>query len=94
MAKLAENSAKVLEFLQQNDAGEGVSVHEIAEALGKTTRSVIPTITLSLGTAPKDGSRGILATYEKREVEGEDKPVGFAVLTEEGLNFDLSADAE
>lgn len=95
MAKLAEKSARVLEYLQQNDQGEGVSVVEIAEALSTeaepmTKRNIIPVISLSLGKALKDGSRGVLAKYEKREEEGE--TVGYAVLTDEGVNFDLNAE--
>lgn len=99
MAKLAPKTARVLEYLQQNDQGEGVSVEEIAEALSTpeeplTKRNVIPTVTLSLGREPKDGSRGKLATYVKREVEGKDEEVGFAMLTEEGAAYDLENEAE
>lgn len=100
MAKLATKTANVLKYLQENDKGEGVPVEEIAEALSTaaaplTKRNIIPTVTLSLGRAPKDGSRGVLATYEKRAVEGVEGDVGFAVLTDEGAAFDFDAeDAE
>lgn len=87
MAKLAEKSLNVLNYLQANDNGQGIAVTEIAEALGVSVKSVIPCVTLSLGKAPKDGSRGVLASYDKRVIEGVEKPVGYAVLTEEGMNF-------
>ena len=92
MAKLAEKSARVLEYLQQHDNGNGVAISEIADALGLDVKSVRPTVSLSLAKAPKDGSREILATYEKRQVEGEEKTVGYAVLTEAGRNY--TEDAE
>lgn len=86
MAKLAEKSGKVLEYLQENDTGNGVTIAEIAAAMGLEEKNIRPVVTLSLA-AKKDGSRGALALYEKREVEGEEKPVGYAVLTPEGREF-------
>lgn len=86
MAKLAEKSGNVLAYLQEHDTGDGVSIREIAEAMGLEEKNIRPVVTLSLA-AKKDGSRGALAVYDKREVDGEEKPVGFAVLTEEGRNF-------
>ena len=86
MAKLAEKSGKVLAYLQEHDNGEGIAISELAEAMGLREVQVRPVVTLSLA-AKKDGSRGALATYEKREIEGEEKPVGYAVLTPEGRDF-------
>ena len=34
MAKLAEKSGNVLAYLQEHDTGDGVSIREIAEAMG------------------------------------------------------------
>lgn len=85
MAKLAEKTGEVFAYLQAHDTGEGVSIAEIAEAVGREPRSVLPSVTLGLA-AKKDGSRPALAIYEKRD-EGGEKPVGYAVLTEEGRNF-------
>lgn len=93
MAKLAEKSGNVLAYLQANDTGDGVSIAEIAESMGLEEKNIRPVVTLSLA-ARKDGSRGALALYEKREVEGEEKPVGYAVLTEEGRNFVDEDDSE
>lgn len=86
MAKLAEKSAEVLSYLQANDNGEGVSIAEIATALGRDEKSVRPSVCLALG-AKKDGSREALATYEKRTIEGVEKPVGYAVLTDLGRSY-------
>ena len=86
MAKLAEKTANVLNYLKANDTGKGVAISEIAAALGVEDKNVRPIVTLSLA-AKKDGSRGALAVYEKREVEGAEKPVGYAVLTDEGRGY-------
>ncbi len=86
MAKLAEKTGKVLQYLQENDSGNGISIAEIAAAMGLEEKNIRPVVTLSLA-AKKDGSRGALALYEKRQVEGEEKTVGYAVLTPEGRDF-------
>lgn len=88
MAKriLAEKSGKVLAYLQEHDTGDGISIKEIADAMGLEEKNIRPVVTLSLA-AKKDGSRGALVLYEKREVEGEEKTVGYAVLTDEGREF-------
>lgn len=86
MAKLAEKSGQVLAYLQEHDTGSGISIKEIADFMGLEEKNIRPVVTLSLA-AKKDGSRGALALYDKREVEGEEKPVGYAVLTPEGREF-------
>lgn len=86
MAKLSEKTAKVLTYLQANDKGQGIAISEVAAALGVENKNVLPVVTLSLG-AKKDGSRPALATYEKRVIEGSEKPVGYAVLTAEGHTY-------
>lgn len=92
MAQLKEKSAAVLEYLQQHDNGEGVRIDEIAEALNMTPAQVRPCVSLSLARAPKDGSRGSLAEYQKRDEDG--KSVAYAVLTAEGREFVNEADTE
>jgi len=87
MAKLAEKTGKVLAYLQEFDFGEGVSIEQIAEAMGLEEKQVRPCITLGLA-AKKDGTRGALARYEKRaDKNGGEKPVGYAVLTDEGAAY-------
>lgn len=92
MAKLSESVGQVFDYIQANDTGEGVAISEIANALGKEEKQVRPIVVLHL-REKRDGSRGALATYVKKDIEGEDKPVGYAVLTEEGKNF-VNADDE
>lgn len=77
----------ILQYLQENDPGTGISIADLAAALGKEEKSIRPAVTLSL---VKKG----FATYEKRD-EGGEKPVAYAVMTEDGANFDVPAeDAE
>lgn len=91
MAKLTEKTKKVLDYLQANDKGDGIAISEISAALGVEDKNIRPIVTLSLA-AKKDGSREALVLYEKREVEGSEKPVGYAVLTPFGRNFVDSAE--
>lgn len=90
--ELTENTAEVLAYIQANDKGEGVSIDQIAEALDKKPNQVRPVVTNALKA--RTNKEGVdfpaLALYEKRDVEGAEKPVGFAVLTEEGRNFTIS----
>lgn len=86
MAKFTEKTSKVFAYLQANDNGNGVAISEIAAATGFEEKSVRPIVVLSLA-AKKDGSRGALASYEKRKIEGVEKEVGYAVLTDEGRSY-------
>ena len=61
--KLTEKSAEVLNYAKANGK---VSVAELSEALGRTSR----------------------AMRVKEDVEGEDKPVTYVVLTDEGAAFE------
>lgn len=70
MAKLTENSNAVYEYLKAN--GGKVSVNELATALDKTSRSV----SANVNDLVKKG----LAIRVKEDVEGEEKPVAYAVL--------------
>lgn len=91
--KLAAGTAEVLDYLKQFDNGEGCSIEEIANALNRSMKSILPTVTLSLAKK-KDGSREALAVYEKRTVEGKEKPVGYAVLTDAGRVYTDPVEAE
>lgn len=75
--KLTEMSAAVLNYVKNN--GGKVSIPELAAALGKTERSVGANVT--------DLTKKRLAAREKVEVEGQEKPVTYVVLTAEGLSF-------
>lgn len=86
MAKLTTKSKAVLDCVKSLDKGDGVKMTTIAEELGLTVKQIGPIVWTSL-KEKKDGSRGSLVTYEKRAVAGEDKPVGYVHITEEGANY-------
>ena len=82
--KMTEKELAVFEYVKEN--GGRVSVDEVAEALDRTSRSINPNINAFVANG--------LAEREKVEVEGEDKPVTFVVLTDEGKAFLQAEDAE
>ena len=82
--KLTEKSQTIFEYLKAN--GGRVSIEELANATGRSARSV--------GANVLDLQKKKLVVREKEEVEGSDKPVTYAVLTDEGRNFVPSDDAE
>lgn len=82
--KLTEKSNEIFEYLKAN--GGRVSIEELANATGRSARSV--------GANVLDLQKKKLVVREKEEVEGADKPVAYAVLTDEGRNFVPSDDAE
>ena len=82
--KLTEKSQTVFEYLKAN--GGRVSIEELANATGRSARSV--------GANVLDLQKKKLVVREKEEVEGADKPVAYAVLTDEGRNFVPSDDEE
>ena len=82
--KLTEKSNEIFEYLKAN--GGRVSIEELANATGRSARSV--------GANVLDLQKKKLVVREKEEVEGADKPVTYAVLTDEGRNFVPSDDAE
>lgn len=84
MAKLTVMSSEVLEYVKEN--GGRVAIEELATALGRTARSVGANVT-------DLGKKG-LAVREKVTVEGQEKPVTYVKLTDEGMNFVPSDDAE
>lgn len=82
--KLTEKSQTIFEYLKANDGR--VSIEELANATGRSARSV--------GANVLDLQKKKLVVREKEEVEGAEKPVAYAVLTDEGRNFVPSDDAE
>ena len=82
--KLTEKSQTIFQYLKAN--GGRVSIEELANATGRSARSV--------GANVLDLQKKKLVVREKEEVEGADKPVAYAVLTDEGRNFVPSDDEE
>lgn len=82
--RLTEKSNEVFEYVKEN--GGKVSIPELAEALDRTPRSVGANVT--------DLTKKSLAVREKVEVDGEEKPVTYVVLTDKGLTFVPSDDDE
>lgn len=82
--KMTEKELAVFEYVKNN--GGRVSIDEIAEALDRTPRSINPNVNAFV-------TNGI-AEREKVDVEGEDKPVTFVTLTDEGMAFVQAEDAE
>ena len=81
---LTSKSSEVFEYLKNN--GGKVSIEELANATGHSARSV--------GANVLDLTKKGLVVREKEEVEGAEKPVAYAVLTDAGKNFVPSEDAE
>ena len=83
--KLTEKSSEVFNYVKDN--GGKISIDELAEALGRTTRSVGANVT--------DLQKKELVVREKVAGEGEDaKDITYVVLTEAGQTFVPSEDAE
>lgn len=82
--KLTEKSQIVFEYLKNN--GGKVSIDELANATGCSARSV--------GANVLDLTKKGLVVREKEEVEGAEKPVTYAILTDAGKTFVPSDDAE
>ena len=82
--KLTEKSQTIFEYLKAN--GGRVSIEELANATGRSARSV--------GANVLDLQKKKLVVREKEEVEGAEKPVAYAILTDAGKTFVPSDDAE
>lgn len=82
--KLTEKSQIVFEYLKNN--GGKVSIDELANAIGRSARSI--------GANVLDLTKKGLVVREKEEVEGAEKPVAYAILTDAGKTFVPSDDAE
>lgn len=77
--KLTEKSAEIFNYVKEN--GGKVSIDELVNHTGRTARSVNANVT-DLCSEKKG-----LCAREKVEVEGEDKPITYVVLTEAGKAF-------
>lgn len=82
--QLTAKSNEVFEYLKNN--GGKVSIEELANATGRSARSV--------GANVLDLTKKNLVVREKEEVEGAEKPVAYAILTDAGKTFVPSDDAE
>lgn len=81
--KLTEKSQSVFDYVKANGK---VTIAELATALERTDKSVGANVT--------DLTKKGLAVRIKEAVEGEEKPVTYVELTEEGLAFVPSVDEE
>lgn len=75
--KLTEMSSNVFNYVKEN--GGRVSIGELAEALGRSERSIGANVT--------DLTKKGLVIRDKVEVEGQEKPVTFVQITDDGMNF-------
>ena len=82
--KMTEKELAVFNYIKEN--GGHVSIDEIAEALGRSSRSIGPNINAFVAND--------LAEREKVEVEGAEKPVTYVNLTDAGKTFVPAEDAE
>lgn len=82
--KLTEMSASVFNYVKDN--GGKVSIDELVEALGRSSRSIGANVT--------DLTKKGLVVRDKVEVEGAEKPVTYVVLTEDGQTFVPTEDEE
>lgn len=87
MAKLTEKTRLVLNYVRENDKGEGVLLSKMAEDLGMKPKQIGPIVWTTL-KEKKDGSRPSLVRYEKKTVKGEDQPVGYVFITEAGKTYE------
>lgn len=82
--KLTDKSFEVFEYIK--NAGGKVSLPELAQALGRTERSIGANLT--------DLKKKGFGEREKVEVDGEEKPVTYFVLNAEGMAWVPTEDAE
>lgn len=85
--KLTVKSKAVLDYVRENDTGNGIAMTEVADGIGMTVKQIGPIVWTSL-REKKDGSRPALVKYEKRVVEGQDKTVGYVHITEDGKVYE------
>ena len=86
---MKENSVKVLNYLKGVN-GQNVTSADVAEVLGLEKRSVDGIFT----SAIQRKGLGVRTPAEIELEDGTHKPVKFLSLTEEGMAFDPTADAE
>ena len=75
--KLTEMSNEVFNYVKEN--GGRVSIEELANAVGRSTRSVGANVT--------DLTKKGLVVRDKVTVEGAEKPVVYVQITDEGKTF-------
>lgn len=88
MAKMKENSKKVLEFLKVNTGN--VTAADVAEALGMEKRSVDGIFT----SAIQRKGLGVRTPAEVEMEDGSHKQVKFLSLTDAGMAYDPDAEEE
>ena len=86
---MKENTKKVFSYLKSVN-GEQVTAADVAEALGLEKRTVDGIFT----SAIQRKGLGIRTPAEVELDDGTHKAVKFLSLTEEGMNLDVTADAE
>lgn len=94
MAKMTENSKRVLKFLQENGVGKAFTYKQVAEALDfDNTATVIGSVGGERSGLVK---RGFVEKFaEEVELEdGKTKTIKKFALTEAGMNFDPDAEEE
>ena len=75
--KLTEKSAEIFNYVKAN--GGRVSVEELTQATGRTSRSLTANI--------NDLCKKELCVRDKVKVEGQEKPVTYVCLTDTGKEF-------
>ena len=91
MAKLSENGAKVLSYLQENPDVD-LTATDLADALGLTVKTVNGVITG--GLVGKGHSRDFVERVEAKveDAEGKATTVKFIKLTDKGAALDPTAE--
>jgi DNA-binding MarR family transcriptional regulator len=84
--KLTEKQLAVVNYIKDN--GGRVAMEELCAALGSDAKHLNPVVTTLGVKGPR--AKG-LVDYEKIAVEGEEKPVKYVFLTDEGKAFDPDA---
>ena len=86
---LKPNTVSVINYLKEVN-GQNVTAADVAEALGLEKRTVDGIFT----SAIQHKGLGIRTPAEVELEDGTHKAVKFLSLTEEGMNLDVTADAE
>lgn len=86
---LKPNTVSVINYLKEVN-GQNVTAADVAEALGLEKRTVDGIFT----SAIQRKGLGIRTPAEVELEDGTHKAVKFLSLTEEGMNLDITADAE
>lgn len=87
MAKISENSCKVIAYLKQHN-GEQMTSQDVADALGLEKRSVDGIFTAAI----QRKGFGIRTPAEIEMPDGSHKSVKFLSLTPAGMNYDPDAE--